>query len=46
MTHVLVTGSSTGIGRESALHLAREGYDAVATRRSPENSDVPQIARA
>jgi NAD(P)-dependent dehydrogenase (short-subunit alcohol dehydrogenase family) len=33
---VIVTGSSSGIGLESALLLARNGYNAYATMRSPE----------
>jgi NAD(P)-dependent dehydrogenase (short-subunit alcohol dehydrogenase family) len=33
---VIVTGSSSGIGLESALLLARNGYNTYATMRSPE----------
>lgn len=33
---VIVTGSSSGIGLESALLLARNGYITYATMRSPE----------
>jgi len=36
---VLVTGSSTGIGQESALHLARKGHTVYASVRSPETAD-------
>ena len=32
----IVTGSSSGIGLESALLLARNGYNTYATMRSPE----------
>ncbi len=33
---VLITGCSTGIGRESALHLVRTGWSVIATARRPE----------
>lgn len=46
MTTVLITGTSTGIGRETALFLARKGYDVFATMRSPDKSDLADIAKA
>ncbi|KPH14639.1 SDR family oxidoreductase [Chryseobacterium sp. ERMR1:04] len=34
---VLITGSSTGIGRASAILFAKNGWNVVASMRSPEN---------
>jgi len=33
---VLITGSSTGIGRASAIKFQKEGWNVIATMRSPE----------
>lgn len=33
---VLITGSSTGIGRESALYFAQKGWKVAATMRNPD----------
>jgi NAD(P)-dependent dehydrogenase (short-subunit alcohol dehydrogenase family) len=35
MSVILVTGSSTGIGQETVLHLARKGHQVFAGLRSP-----------
>jgi NAD(P)-dependent dehydrogenase (short-subunit alcohol dehydrogenase family) len=35
MAIILVTGSSTGIGQEAALHMARKGHQVYAAVRSP-----------
>ena len=40
----IVTGSSSGIGLESALLLARNGYTTYATMRSPEKGTLIEIA--
>ena len=39
---VLITGCSTGMGRETAIKLSRAGYRVAATARKPETlSDIP-----
>ncbi len=38
MSVILVTGSSTGIGQETALHMARKGHDVYAAVRSPDTA--------
>ena len=39
MSVILVTGSSTGIGQETALHMARKGHEVYAAVRSPATAD-------
>lgn len=39
MSVILVTGSSTGIGQETALHMARKGHEVYAAVRSPDTAD-------
>jgi|TARA_B110000503_G_scaffold38738_2_gene63628 NAD(P)-dependent dehydrogenase (short-subunit alcohol dehydrogenase family) len=38
MSVILVTGSSTGIGQETSLHMARRGHDVYAAVRSPDTA--------
>jgi NAD(P)-dependent dehydrogenase (short-subunit alcohol dehydrogenase family) len=44
MPLALVTGTSTGIGLATALHLAREGFDVRAALRNPARGEVLQKA--
>ena len=39
MAVTLITGSSTGIGQEAALHMARKGHEVYAAVRNPETAD-------
>ena len=39
MSVILVTGSSTGIGQETALHMSRLGHEVYASVRNPDTAD-------
>ena len=41
MPTVLITGTSRGIGRVVALHLARQGYHVFASMRNPDTGAAP-----
>jgi NAD(P)-dependent dehydrogenase (short-subunit alcohol dehydrogenase family) len=45
MAVALVTGCSTGIGYATALQLARDGYEVVATMRNPSACDLEAVAK-
>jgi NAD(P)-dependent dehydrogenase (short-subunit alcohol dehydrogenase family) len=38
MSTILVTGASTGIGQEAALHMARKGHQVYASVRNPDTA--------
>ncbi len=44
MPLALVTGTSTGIGLATALHLAREGFDVRAALRNPARGEILRAA--
>jgi len=39
---IFITGASSGIGQATALYFANEGWNVVATMRSPEKQDILQ----
>lgn len=44
MSKVLITGTSKGIGYETALMFARAGHEVFATMRNPAQSDLGEVA--
>ena len=38
MSVILVTGASTGIGQETALHFSRQGHEVYASVRNPDTA--------
>src|SRR6201989_1338080 len=44
MSSVLITGTSKGIGYETALAFARAGHRVFATMRNPSQSDLGTVA--
>ena len=42
MSVILVTGASTGIGQETALHMARQGHEVYASVRNPDTASELQ----
>ncbi len=45
MKTVLITGSSSGYGRATALHFLEHGWNVVATMRTPEKANLPTSER-
>lgn len=45
MKNVLITGCSSGYGRAAALKLLEEGWNVVATARTPGKGDLPKSER-
>lgn len=45
MNTVLITGCSTGFGRDTALHFLNQGWNVVATMRNPAASTLPASDR-
>ncbi|MGF7151100.1 NAD(P)-dependent dehydrogenase (short-subunit alcohol dehydrogenase family) [Sphingomonas zeicaulis] len=45
MNTILITGCSTGFGRETALHFLDRGWSVIATMRDPAASTLPAVDR-
>lgn len=45
MKTVLITGCSSGYGRETARYFHSQGWNVIATMRAPRDEELPQSAR-
>ena len=45
MKTVLITGCSSGYGRETALHFHAQGWNVIASMRTPSDEGLPRSAR-
>ncbi|MER5204788.1 SDR family oxidoreductase [Streptomyces sp. NPDC002825] len=45
MKRILITGSASGYGRETALHFHARGWDVIATMRTPRTGVLPESDR-
>ncbi|TMV58895.1 SDR family NAD(P)-dependent oxidoreductase, partial [Thioclava sp. BHET1] len=45
MPRILITGTSSGFGREIALYFLHNGWEVIATMRNPANADFPTSER-
>jgi len=45
MSSVLITGCSTGFGRDTALHFLERGWNVISTMRNPAASSLPTSDR-
>ena len=45
MNTVLITGCSSGYGLETARHFHSQGWNVVATMRTPREDILPQVER-
>jgi len=45
MNTILITGASSGYGRETALYFHEQGWNVIATMRNPSAADLPESER-